>query len=143
MLNRAAVLAILLGLVTASPTRAQSRLTGGDLRGTVRDQSAAAIPGATVTATAVDTNTSRTAISDTSGRYYIGALPPGAYRISAEMPGFATQRREGVTVHLGQSLELDFALPVGGRGEDITVTEEVGVVDARRTAVSSVVGLQQ
>ena len=42
--------------------RAQSRLTGADLRGTVRDQSAAAVPGATVTATAVDTNTSRTAI---------------------------------------------------------------------------------
>ncbi|HEU0093172.1 MAG TPA: carboxypeptidase regulatory-like domain-containing protein, partial [Vicinamibacteria bacterium] len=137
------VLALVLGLVAPSVVRAQSRLTGADLRGTVRDPSAAAIPGATVTATSVDTNTSRTAVSDASGRYFIGALPPGAYRITAEMPGFAAQRREGVILHLGQSLELDFALPVGGRGEDITVTEELGVVDPHRTAVATVIGQPQ
>jgi hypothetical protein len=120
MLTRATVLTLVFGLAAASTAHAQSRLTAADLRGTIRDQTAAAVPGATVTATAVDTNTTRTAVSDTSGRYFIGALPPGAYKITAEMRGFAPQRREGVTLHLGQSLELDFALPVGGRGERVT-----------------------
>jgi len=143
MLTRATVLTLVFGLAAAPTARAQSRLTSADLRGTVRDQSAATVPGATVTATAVDTNTSRSAVSDTSGRYFIGALPPGAYRITAEMQGFATQRREGVTLHLGQSLELDFALLVGGRGEDVTVTGDLGLVDPHRTAVASVVGQQQ
>src|SRR6185295_12367556 len=137
------VLTLVFGLAAAPTARAQSRLTSADLRGTVRDQSAATVPGATVTATAVDTNTSRSAVSDPSGRYFIGALPPGAYRITAEMQGFATQRREGVTLHLGQSLELDFALLVGGRGEDVTVTGDLGLVDPHRTAVASVVGQQQ
>jgi len=143
MRNRATVLTFVIALAAATAADAQSRLTGADLRGTVRDPSAAAIPGATVTATAVDTNSSRTAVTDTSGRYFIGALPPGAYRITAEMQGFASQRREGVTLHLGQNLDLDFALPIGGRGEDVTVTEQVGIVDPRRTAVASVVGQQQ
>ena len=55
--TRVTVLALVLGLVAPGALRAQSRLTGADLRGTVRDPSAAAIPGATVTATSVDTNT--------------------------------------------------------------------------------------
>src|SRR5260221_1923875 len=139
MRRRVTVLALVLGLAAPAAVRAQSRLTGADLRGTVRDPSAAAIPGATVTATSADTNTSRTAVSDSSGRYFIGALPPGAYRITAEMPGFATQRREGVTLHLGQSLELDFAFPVGGRGEYGTVTDEPGVVDPHSTSATTVI----
>src|SRR6266540_3138412 len=143
MRRRITLLALVLGLVAPSAARAQSRLTGADLRGTVRDPSAAAIPGAIVTATSVDTNTSRTAVTDSSGRYFIGALPPGGYRITAEMQGFATQRREGVILHLGQSLELDFALLVGGRGEDVTVTEELGVVDPHRTGVATVIGQPQ
>jgi carboxypeptidase family protein/TonB-dependent receptor-like protein len=143
MRTRATVLALLLGLITASALHGQSRITGADLRGSVRDQSAAALVGAVVTATSMETNALRTAVSDGSGRYSIAALPPGAYRITAEMKGFATRKREGVTLHLGQNLELDFTLPLGGLGEDVTVVEEVGVVDPHRTAVASVVGQQQ
>jgi len=113
MHRRVTVLALVLGLVAPLAVRAQSRLTGADLRGTVRDPSAAAIPGATVTATSVDTNTSRTAVSDSSGRYFIGALPPGAYRITAEMQGFAAQRREGVTCTSGRASSSISPCPSG------------------------------
>jgi carboxypeptidase family protein len=133
-----------LALTLAAPTaRAQSRLTGADLRGLVRDQSAAALVGATVTVTSQETNTSRSAHTDAAGRYFLGALPPGAYRITAEMAGFAAQKREGVTLHLGDALDLDFTLAVAGRGEDVTVVEQVTPVDPQRTTVATVVGQQQ
>ena len=41
MWSRAAVLTLVFGLAVAPTARAQSRLTGADLRGTVRDQTAA------------------------------------------------------------------------------------------------------
>src|SRR5262249_4986118 len=85
----------------------------------------------------------RNARTDASGRYFLGALPPGTYRIAVEMAGFATQKREGVALHLGQALDLDFTLAVAGRGEDVTVTEQVGGVDLQHTAVATAVGPQQ
>ncbi|PYQ55454.1 MAG: hypothetical protein DMF78_01895 [Acidobacteria bacterium] len=137
------LLALALTFGGAGSVSAQSRVTGADLRGMVRDQSAAALVGATVTVTSAETNTARTTRTDASGRYFMGALPPGAYRIAVEMAGFTTQRREGVTLHLGQALDLDFTLSVAGRGEELTVTEQVNLVDPQRTAVATVVGQQQ
>jgi hypothetical protein len=139
----AVALVVTLGLVAAPALRAQSRLTGADLRGAVRDASAAALVGATVTVTSAETNTSRATRTDASGRYFVGALPPGAYRIDVEMAGFAAQRRDSVTLHLGQALDVDFTLALAGRGESVTVMEEVGLVDPHHTAVATVVGQQQ
>jgi len=68
--------ALALTLAMAPAARAQSRVTGADLRGTVRDQSAGALVGATVTVTSAETNTARSTHTDASGRYFIGALPP-------------------------------------------------------------------
>ncbi len=141
--TRAGLLVLALGLVATPILRAQSRATGADLRGAVRDESAGAIAGATVTVTSAETNTVRTARTDAGGRYFIGALPPGLYRIAVEMTGFTSQQREAVTLHLGQALDLDFTLSLAGRGENVTVTEEVGLIDTQRTAVSSVVGQAQ
>ena len=62
---------------------AQARATAADLLGTVVDESGAALPGVTVTATNTATNLARTAVTDKGGRYYIGALQPGMYSIAA------------------------------------------------------------
>src|SRR5262245_20961782 len=140
---KAVLFTLVLTLAAVPAARAQSRLTGADLRGEVRDQSAAAIVGATVTVTSEETNTARAGRTDAAGRYFLGALPPGAYRIAVEMAGFATQKREGVVLHLGDALDVDFTLAVAGRGEDVTVTEQVSPVDTQRTAVATVVGQQQ
>src|SRR6478672_11611267 len=49
------------------------------ISGTVKDQSGAVIPGATVTARNVDTGLSRVAVSDGTGEYRLVSLPPGHY----------------------------------------------------------------
>ena len=73
------VFAMLFTLVP--PSLAQS--TYGTLRGTIRDQSQAVVPGATVTALNVDGNFSRTTISDESGNYE-ATLPVGEVRIAVD-----------------------------------------------------------
>jgi hypothetical protein len=118
-------------------------LTGADLDGTVRDESGAVMPGATVTVTNVATNLSRTTISNTQGRFVVPALPPGSYRVTAELAGFAKAAREDLVLQLGQSVTLDFTLKVAKSEEVVTVQAEAPLVDVHNTAVSEVVGQQQ
>ena len=120
----------------------QARLTGGDLSGTVQDASNAVLPGVTVTATNLATNQVRTDVTESDGSYYIAALPAGLYDVSAELSGFATQRKSGVRLQLGQRLPLDFTLSPGAE-EAITVTASSTLVDTTEPAVATVVSQEQ
>jgi hypothetical protein len=122
---------------------AQARVTGADLEGVLRDDTGAMLAGANVTATNMETGVARETASDVKGRYVLAALPPGVYRVSAELFGFGGQTRENVTLLLGQVARVDFALRLAGVAETITVTESAPVLDARRTAIAYVVGSQQ
>jgi hypothetical protein len=125
------------------PAGAQTRATTADLSGVVLDESRAVLPGATVRALNVATNLERSTVTGGDGRYALPALPPGTYRVSAELPGFARQVHEQVTLSLGTSVDLDFVLPVGGAEETITVLAEAPLVDVQKTAVSNIVSQQQ
>jgi hypothetical protein len=59
------------------------------LNGTVTDPTGAVIPGVQITLVNVDTQAQRQAKSDASGRYAIGQVIPGNYRIQASSAGFA------------------------------------------------------
>ena len=136
------VAALVVALLSPATLFAQARLTGADLQGTVSDATGGVLPGATVTVANVETGLVRTAVADQEGRYRVPALPPGTYRVSAVLDGFAVSTREGLVLVLGQLAAVDFALTVAG-GESVTVTDVGPLVDARNTAVSTVVGSQQ
>jgi hypothetical protein len=139
-----AVAAVMLVLaVSPASAAAQARLTGADLAGSIVDQTGAALPGVTVTATNVETNVSRSTTTDQRGRYTIAALPPGTYQIAASIPGFVTERRDQAVLQLGQAVAMDFQLRVAGTAEAITVLAESPVVATNHTEVSSVVNQQQ
>lgn len=121
---------------------AQARLTGSDLQGIVRDDSGGVVPGVTVTATNTATNQTRTATTDSEGRYYIAALTAGVYDVSAELSGFAPQKRSGYRLVLGQRADLDFQLRVG-TSESIVVSASAPVVDTTQADVSTVVSQEQ
>lgn len=139
MRSRVRVLMVIILLIALTPgLLAQSRLTAADIQGTVKDGSGAVLPGVTITATALATNQSRSAVSDANGRYYIGALPPGLYSIKAELAGFAPQERKGIRLSIGQFADLSFNLKPGA-AEEIIVSAKAPVVDIAQTSVSSVV----
>jgi hypothetical protein len=125
------------------PARAQARLTGADLVGRVMDESAAVLPGANVTVVNRDTNLTRTAVGDSRGEFKVPALPPGTYKVTAQAQGFASQTRDGVTLQLGQTAEIEFLLKLSGTMEELTIVSESPMVDVTDTSVSSVVGQQQ
>jgi len=91
------------------------------LAGTIRDASDAVLPGATVTARRVDGGAPVLAVSDASGAYRL-VLPPGRYRITAELSGFMPAVRDSVDVGAGGQEMVDLTLAVSGLAETVAVT---------------------
>jgi len=111
------VLGLVLGIT--SPLKAQ--LYTGSVAGTITDPSGAAVRGAKVTATDQEKGFDFNGTSDESGKYLIRQLPPGKYRVSVEVMGFRTQRKDDVTVSVNENVALDFALQVGAVNESVEV----------------------
>ena len=85
---RAAMLWILSAcFCLALPAVARAQVVNGTLLGNVHDSSNAAIPGATVTATEINTNATRSAVTNETGNYILSNLRDGTYRLEAELTG--------------------------------------------------------
>jgi hypothetical protein len=123
-------------LLFAGRARAQD-LDGVSFAGTVADQNGAVLPGANVTATLIDTNSSRAAAADGEGHYRLFKLPPGLYSLRAERAGFAAEERKGILTVAGQAVRLDFTLrPAGVEAVQTVVSDsEAPPVDTTRTVV--------
>src|SRR3954462_6902293 len=77
---------------------AAAQVGGGTLTGDVVDQAGAAVPGATVTPPAIDTNVARVSITGADGHYTVPALTPGAYQVRIEVSGFRPLTRDGILI---------------------------------------------
>ena len=93
---------VLVGMMQVNGLLAQG--TSGTILGVVQDASEAVLPGVTVMATNLETNQSRTAISDDEGRYRLAQLPPGNYEVQSELSGFNTQIRGPIALTVGPRL---------------------------------------
>ena len=112
------------------------------LSGTVTDQSASIIPGVSVTATNTSTGVSYRSESNTSGAYYIGALPPGPYKITAEKTGFKQWTRT-VQLEVSQNASIDFRMEVGSTTTVVEVTGAPPILNTTGTAVGDVKDYQR
>ncbi len=94
----------------------------GSIRGTVKDQSGAIVPGVVVNASSPSLVRPIDAVTDDAGVYVFSKLPIGAYTVTATLPGFKTAKKENISVTLGSELTLDFSMEVGSTSETVTVT---------------------
>ena len=115
------------------------QVTTGTLSGVVRDQSQAVLPGSTVTIRNVGTGMTRKVAADEQGRYRVPQLPLGDYEVEAEMAGFQTEVRRGITLTVGREAVVDFTLGVGQITERIVVTGEAPLVETTTSQVGALV----
>jgi len=113
--------------------------TFGEITGQVTDPTGAAIGGATITVTNVNTNASRSAVSTDAGVYSFPSLPPGTYNVRVERPGFKTSTSTGVEVQVQQTVRLDFTLAVGQVMESIEVSSTASQLQAENSTVGTVI----
>ncbi len=123
-------------LAVAQLANAQETTTGS-LSGRLVDGQGLAVPGATVTA--AGTQGTRTSVTDADGRYNLPFLTPGVYTIRGELTGFKAVERQNVTVSLGQRLDLNFTMEVGGLTETVQVVGTSPVIDTSSTTVGAVI----
>jgi hypothetical protein len=124
----------------AIPVQAQSTAANGAIEGLVRDTTGAALPGATVTVTNVDTGTSRTVATGGDGSYRALLLPLGTYKVKAELSGFKAIERTGLTLRAGQTAQINFSLEVGGIEEVVSVSAEAPVAEPGKIDLGRTIG---
>jgi hypothetical protein len=129
------VAVVVVSIVSVSPAFGQGAVA--EINGNAVDQTGAALPGATVTITDEATGLTRTGVANESGRFVIPAVTPGRYTIRAELSGFQTQTRSGVTILVGQAITLNFTLPIGGLTDVVTVTGEAPLIEVTQTQIGA------
>ena len=132
---RRALLSAFAAVLCVVPTPVSAQQETATIIGTVADTQRAALPGATVTARNTETGFVRTGVTDQEGRYRIAAVPPGAYEISAELPGFGRAVRRGVGLTLGAESVINFEMAIAAVSEEVTVQADVPVVETTTSAV--------
>jgi hypothetical protein len=126
MLKRVVLVALLVALAGYSAFAQQGT---SEIRGVVRDQQGAVLPGATITVRNQDTGMFREAVTNDDGTYFVSAIVPGRYEVSTSLEGFRPHTQRDIIVQLGKTLTLDILLQVGELTEAVTVTAESPVVD--------------
>jgi hypothetical protein len=111
--------------------------------GVVTDASGASIPAATVKVQNLDTGAVRNLVSDAEGHYDALLLTVGTYGVTVEKSGFQSQTRTGITLVVGERVEVDLALGLSQLQQTVTVTERPDLVAVTTEDVSGLVNERQ
>ena len=114
-----------LALALTADTAGQGRQTG-TISGAAVDSQGLSLPGVTVTVGSPSLQGTCTAVTDINGNYALPQLPPGAYSVVFELPGFGAVE-ETATVPLGGEVGVNAVMAPAGVTE---VVQVVGVVPA-------------
>jgi outer membrane receptor protein involved in Fe transport len=126
-------------------SRAQGATTAS-MNGVIADKNGAGLPGATIVAIHTPSNTQYAASTNADGRYNLQNMRVGGpYTITATYIGYQEQKREGISLNLGQNLKLDFNLAESsiGLNEVQVVADRGAVINADRTGAATNVSREQ
>jgi len=109
------------GCILASPTFAA---TCGNIRGSVKDPSGAAVHGAKVAIGNKDQSDKRSVFSGTDGAFDFPELSCGLWSLTVEADGFRRASVEALNVQVDQTVRADVTLAIGNLSETLQVTSE-------------------
>src|SRR5437867_4177070 len=130
---------LLISLIFLSGIAVSAQVTTATIAGVVQDASGAVIPGVSITIKNVETGVTRTATSDEGGRYTVPELTLGDYEVQAQLPGFQTEVRSGITLTVGRVALVNIARMVGQLSDKVSITAEAPLVESTTSAMSSLV----
>jgi Carboxypeptidase regulatory-like domain len=116
--------------VTVAPQIPQASLgatlgftsSGGAIEGAVKDMNGSAITNATISATQTSTGAEITATTYANGRYRLRGLPPGTYRLRADVTGFKSAVVERLNLASGTLARNNFQMEVGEVSETVSIS---------------------
>src|SRR5262249_60452733 len=108
----------------------------------VLDPSGAAIVGAKVTATNINTGLKREATAASDGGYVFPLVPVGVYSVTVEAQGFRRLEQRGIEVRADQSASVPINLEVGRSSQSVTVEANAAMVETRSAGLRAVITQQ-
>ncbi|HKV05312.1 MAG TPA: carboxypeptidase regulatory-like domain-containing protein [Candidatus Acidoferrales bacterium] len=122
-----------------SPQTHEGAMLGGlgALSGVVTDSTGGVMQRVEVKAYSDSGGLVATAMTDMQGKYEIGDLPAGNYRVEFSTLGFNTAVVQGLSLGGGQELTQNAALHVGSVSETVTVTANAATVNTETSELSA------
>jgi carboxypeptidase family protein len=137
------VLSLLAVLTICSPSELTAQTTtSGALAGLVTDQSSAVIPDADVEIKDDAKSTTQTTKTDREGVYRFFFVAPGRYTLTVTHAGFR-ERIRTVEVLLGPAVSVNVALAIATPATEITVADEVPLLQAESGDFSTAINREQ
>ena len=135
-------IALIFAAGLAAPAAPNAQEARGTITGTVIDPSKGVLPGASVTVTNIAMGTNVALVTNEVGFFQAPYLIPGTYRVTVELTGFKKSIRE-VEVRIGDRLELEMSLELGGAQEEVTVTADTPLLQTTNASLGEVVDLRR
>lgn len=136
MLRKLGLVFWLLGMATVEVV---TQANTGEIGGLVVDGSGGVLPGATIIASHPDSGLRVERVTDSQGRFFLPALPTGRWEVVAELPGFQRAVQRGITLEIGRTLELEFALTLGAVSEEVVVEVTAPLLQVTTAEISDVI----
>jgi outer membrane receptor protein involved in Fe transport len=128
---------------TMAPVANAQTATTGALSGSVMDQTGAVVPGATVVVTDTSTDSKLTVVTNAEGRYTVGLLKPGLYKVTASAAGLQSETLQ-TSVILGTTVPADIKVTPKGDKTIVEVTStNLPLVDTENVALATTFNEQQ
>lgn len=125
----------LFSLLVVSAAAVSAQVTTVTIHGTISDATGAVIPNAQVTAVNVETNFSRSVITDSSGQYAVQFLPIGPYRLEVTATGFKKFVQSGIVLEINRNARVDPTLETGAVTETVLVTSDAPLVETNNATL--------
>ncbi|MGO9272712.1 MAG: TonB-dependent receptor domain-containing protein [Terriglobia bacterium] len=136
------VVLLLAAMVFFCPKSAFNQQVSGTITGYVTDQSGAAIAGATVAVTNVQTGVSTQRTTEASGLYLFTNLIPGTYTVTITAAGFQKFIRQNVVLNVDSTVTVDSQMQLGAVTQEVTVTGAPPVLNLQKADVSATLSAQ-
>jgi len=141
-LQKLRIWGMLLAAILWTATSCFAQSDTARLQGTVTDPSGAAVAGASVNVTSVETGRLLTTTTNELGYYTVTALPPGHYTVDVGQKGFKKIQRT-LELQVAQVGVVDFQLQVGEVTQVVSVEAGSPVIDLQDSAMGQVMESQQ
>jgi hypothetical protein len=115
----------------------------GSINGIVKDASGAVAVNVEVTVINTGTNAVFHAATDSTGAYFVRALPVGVYQLSVEPKGFKKFVANDLRVQVNESVRVDITLQVGDVAQTVDVSAAAETVDTQSITLKNVVDQQR
>jgi hypothetical protein len=115
----------------------------GAISGVISDPTGAAVAGAKITVTEINTGTKIETVSDGSGHYNAPFLLPGDYDIAVKMSGFKEFVRKSLHLGAGENPTVDVRLEVGTAQTTVEITDTVPLVNSENASIGSTISTKE